>query len=90
MHTNSELALNFYKKFDFEVVKVLKNYYKRLEKSDAFYLSKKIIRETNWFHFDFYTHWWISLIELELLLKSLKDGSNKKKKDNVTFFPSSS
>ena len=37
---NNEVALAFYKKFEFEIVEKKKDYYKRIEPSDAFVLKK--------------------------------------------------
>ena len=37
---NNETALDFYKKFGFQVVERKEQYYKRIEPSDAFVLSK--------------------------------------------------
>jgi ribosomal protein S18 acetylase RimI-like enzyme len=38
---SNETALEFYKKFGFEIVERKENYYKRIEPADAFVLSKK-------------------------------------------------
>ena len=40
MQENNEVALAFYKKFGFEIVEKKKDYYKRIEPSDAFVLKK--------------------------------------------------
>jgi ribosomal protein S18 acetylase RimI-like enzyme len=42
VQVNNDTALEFYKKFNFQVVERKEQYYKRIEPSDAFVLSKKI------------------------------------------------
>lgn len=42
---NNESALDFYKRFGFEVVGVAEKYYKRIEPDSAYILVKKIERE---------------------------------------------
>ncbi len=39
---NNSGAIEFYKKFGFEVVEKIENYYKRIEPSDAFVLKKNL------------------------------------------------
>lgn len=39
---NNESAIEFYKKFGFEVVDLKKNYYKRIEPADAYVLQKNL------------------------------------------------
>ncbi|VDP04903.1 unnamed protein product [Soboliphyme baturini] len=39
---NNEGALEFYKKFDFKVVEMAHNYYKRIEPADAYVLEKRL------------------------------------------------
>ncbi|KAK0407305.1 hypothetical protein QR680_019127 [Steinernema hermaphroditum] len=45
VQTSNKEALEFYQKFGFEVVETVKDYYKRIEPNDAFYLVKKIDRK---------------------------------------------
>lgn len=42
MQVNNESAIEFYKKFGFEIVETKKQYYKRIEPSDAYVLQKTI------------------------------------------------
>ncbi len=42
VQVNNDVALAFYNKFNFEVLERKEQYYKRIEPSDAFVLSKKI------------------------------------------------
>ncbi|KAK6111859.1 Acetyltransferase (GNAT) domain family protein [Brugia pahangi] len=42
---NNESALDFYKRFGFEIVGVAEKYYKRIEPDSAYVLVKKIHRE---------------------------------------------
>eukprot|EP00249_Psilotum_nudum_P004261 c17801_g1_i1 orf=427-951(-) len=42
VQTNNEEALEFYKKFGFEVIEIMQNYYKRIDPPDCFLLSKSI------------------------------------------------
>lgn len=42
MQVNNESAIEFYKKFGFEVVDLKKNYYKRIEPADAYVLQKNL------------------------------------------------
>ena len=44
---NNEGALNFYKRFGFEVVETKEAYYKRIEPADAHVLEKKIDNTLN-------------------------------------------
>lgn len=39
---NNDSALDFYKKFGFEIVQTEFHYYKRIEPSDAYVLEKKL------------------------------------------------
>lgn len=39
---NNVSAIEFYKKFGFEVVDLKKNYYKRIEPADAYVLQKNL------------------------------------------------
>lgn len=40
---NNESALDFYKRFGFEIVETVENYYKRIEPADAYVLEKKLV-----------------------------------------------
>lgn len=42
VQVNNESAIEFYKKFGFEVVDLKKNYYKRIEPADAYVLQKNL------------------------------------------------
>lgn len=42
VQVNNESAIEFYKKFDFEIVEKKEAYYKRIEPSDAFVLKKTL------------------------------------------------
>ena len=42
VQVNNESAIEFYKKFDFEIVEKKEAYYKRIEPSDAFVLKKSL------------------------------------------------
>lgn len=42
VQVNNESAIEFYKKFGFEIVETKKQYYKRIEPSDAYVLQKTI------------------------------------------------
>lgn len=44
---NNEVALAFYKKFGFEIVEKKKDYYKRIEPSDAYVLKKSFENNKN-------------------------------------------
>lgn len=44
---NNETALDFYKKFGFNVVEVVQNYYKRIEPADAYVLEKNVKGQGN-------------------------------------------
>ena len=39
---NNEDAINFYKKFGFDIVETKQQYYKRIEPADAYVLEKKL------------------------------------------------
>lgn len=39
---NNEAALNFYKKFGFEVAETIQGYYKKIEPSDCYLLTKSL------------------------------------------------
>ena len=41
---NNEDAINFYKKFGFDIVETKQQYYKRIEPADAYVLEKKLKR----------------------------------------------
>uniref|UniRef100_A0A915IAB0 N-terminal methionine N(alpha)-acetyltransferase NatE n=1 Tax=Romanomermis culicivorax TaxID=13658 RepID=A0A915IAB0_ROMCU len=41
---NNETALNFYKKFGFEVKQLVEGYYKRIEPADAYVLEKDLVQ----------------------------------------------
>lgn len=47
VQVNNEIAIEFYKKFGFEIVERKEQYYKRIEPADAFVLSKKIKKQSN-------------------------------------------
>ncbi|CAG8562773.1 12928_t:CDS:1, partial [Funneliformis caledonium] len=42
VQTSNEEALNFYKKYDFEIVATVEGYYKKISPSDAYVLSRKL------------------------------------------------
>lgn len=42
VQVNNESAIEFYKKFGFEVVDMKKNYYKRISPADAYVLQKNL------------------------------------------------
>eukprot|EP01089_Gocevia_fonbrunei_P022990 TRINITY_DN9511_c0_g1_i1.p1 TRINITY_DN9511_c0_g1~~TRINITY_DN9511_c0_g1_i1.p1 ORF type:complete len:171 (-),score=27.79 TRINITY_DN9511_c0_g1_i1:24-536(-) len=42
VQVNNDNAISFYKKFGFEIVETLKDYYKRIEPRDCYVLSKKL------------------------------------------------
>jgi ribosomal protein S18 acetylase RimI-like enzyme len=42
VQTSNEEAINFYKKFEFEVVETIKDYYKRIEPRDCYVLQKPL------------------------------------------------
>ena len=42
VQVNNDVALKFYNNFKFEILERKEQYYKRIEPSDAFVLSKKI------------------------------------------------
>uniref|UniRef100_A0A1A9X4Z6 N-terminal methionine N(alpha)-acetyltransferase NatE n=1 Tax=Glossina brevipalpis TaxID=37001 RepID=A0A1A9X4Z6_9MUSC len=47
---NNGVALEFYKKFDFEIIGTQKNYYKCIESPDAFVLEKAVAYEKSSTH----------------------------------------
>jgi N-alpha-acetyltransferase 50 len=46
VQVNNEGAIDFYKKFGFEIVETKEHYYKRIEPADA-HVLQKTIRQTN-------------------------------------------
>lgn len=44
VQVNNDGALDFYKKFGFEVVETKQHYYKRIEPADAHVLQKTLVR----------------------------------------------
>ncbi|CAH1971617.1 unnamed protein product [Acanthoscelides obtectus] len=42
VQVNNEVAINFYKKFGFEIVETKEHYYKRIEPADAYVLQKTL------------------------------------------------
>uniref|UniRef100_A0A915DXM2 N-terminal methionine N(alpha)-acetyltransferase NatE n=1 Tax=Ditylenchus dipsaci TaxID=166011 RepID=A0A915DXM2_9BILA len=42
VQTNNEIALKFYEKFDFQLVRKIENYYRRIDPPDAYLLERKI------------------------------------------------
>jgi len=47
VQVNNNYAINFYKRFGFEVGETLFNYYKRIQPPDCFVLTKKVNRHLN-------------------------------------------
>ena len=45
VQVNNDSAIEFYKKFGFEIVETKKQYYKRIEPSDAYVLQKTLIKK---------------------------------------------
>ncbi|CAM6084243.1 unnamed protein product [Calypogeia fissa] len=43
VQTNNDEAIEFYKKYDFEITDTIQNYYKRLEPPDCYVLSKTLV-----------------------------------------------
>lgn len=43
VQTNNEAALTFYRRYGFDVEETLKDYYKRLDPSDCYVLSKAVV-----------------------------------------------
>lgn len=52
MQVNNEGAIDFYKKFGFEIVETKEHYYKRIEPADAHVLQKTLRKngQTNGIH----------------------------------------
>ena len=50
VQVNNESAIDFYKKFGFEVVETYPHYYKRIEPADAHVLQKTLKRTANGHH----------------------------------------
>ena len=44
---NNESAINFYKKFGFEIISTEEHYYKRIEPANAHVLAKSLKRPAN-------------------------------------------
>lgn len=44
VQVNNDSAIEFYKKFGFEIVETKKQYYKRIEPSDAYVLQKTLAK----------------------------------------------
>lgn len=44
---NNESAIDFYKKFEFEIVETKEHYYKRIEPADAHVLQKNLKKKTD-------------------------------------------
>ena len=44
VQVNNDSAIEFYKKFGFEIVETKKQYYKRIEPSDAYVLQKTLTK----------------------------------------------
>jgi ribosomal protein S18 acetylase RimI-like enzyme len=42
LQVDNEIALQFYKKFDFQLIRRVENYYRRVQPPDAYLLERKL------------------------------------------------
>ena len=66
---NNETAIEFYKKFGFEIVEKKEQYYKRIEPSDAYVLKKSFVIVSKWVTL---SAWIIIQFNLVFILKNKK------------------